>query len=431
MKQKSVPVSKLLSWPVILVGLFILGFASPGKPLTTASADRQADVDWPEIALVQVAGGLASPVLLTHAGDGSERLFVVEQAGRIQIIHQGTLSSTPFLDITNRVRSPASNGGPEEGLLSVTFPPQYAHKGYFYVYYTNRAGNNVVARYHLGANADSADAASEETILILEHPVHSNHNGGQLAFGPDGYLYIGTGDGGGGGDPAGNAQSTASLLGKLLRIHVELKDAPASAGPNPVYFPLISKNPNQSYKAPVYLIPPSNPFAGQQGQRGEIWAFGLRNPWRFSFDRLTGDLYNGDVGQDSYEEINFQPADSSGGENYGWNIMEGAHCYNSASCDQSGLVLPVAEYSHSSGNCDSVTGGFVYRGSTYPTLQGIYFYADYCRGKIWGLRREGDAWLSQLFAQPGFNIPSFGEDQSGELYLLAKSGVVYQIVEAP
>jgi len=350
---------------------------------------------------------------------------VVEQDGLIRILHtDGSITPTPFLDLTDRVRSPANGGGNEQGLLSVAFPPDYTHKGYFYVYYTNEDGNNVVARFHLTGDPNLADPASEERILLLQHPGEDNHNGGQLAFGADGYLYIGTGDGGGGGDPNGNAQNPASLLGKILRIDVEYTVPPASYA---LYLPCIQNNEGQ-YQASPYRIPPDNPFVNTPGYRGEIWSMGMRNPWRFSFDRQTHDLWIGDVGQNIYEEVDFQPASSAGGENYGWNVWEGKHCYNASTCDSTGMTPPVAEYDHGQG-C-SITGGYVYRGTDYPALQGIYLYADYCSGKIWGLQYDG-TWQSQKLLDSGLNISSFGEGESGEVYLADLSGGAIYRVTAP
>ena len=304
------------------------------------TAGRAAAVTWPQLGLAPAITGLAQPTYIISARDGSGRLFVVLQGGTIRIIKNGVLQSTPFLDISTRVSCCG-----ERGLLSVAFPPGYAGKGHFYVYYTNTAGNLVIARYSLTANPDVADASSEAIVLTIDHPTFSNHNGGQLAFGPDGYLYIGTGDGGSAGDPNGNGQNTNVLLAKVLRIDVE-------SGATP------------------YAIPGSNPVITPTPSRGEIWAYGLRNPWRFSFDRSTGDLYIGDVGQNNYEEVDFQPAASSGGQNYGWNIMEGLHCYNATTCNMSGLTLPVLEYDHSASNC-AITGGFVYRGTQFARMQGI------------------------------------------------------------
>jgi uncharacterized protein (TIGR03437 family) len=346
----------------------------------------QTTSDWPQLRFIKALSGLTLPVYATHAGDGSGRLFIVEQGGRIRIAKDGALLSQPFLDIQSRVSCCG-----ERGLLSVAFPPGYSSKGHFYVNYTNTAGNTVVARYRITSNPDVADPASETILLTINQP-YSNHNGGQLAFGPrDGYLYIGMGDGGSGGDPQNNAQTRSALLGKMLRIDVESGAAP-------------------------YAIPPSNPFLNDAAYRQEIWATGVRNPWRFSFDRETGDLYIADVGQDKYEEVDFQPAASVGGENYGWNVTEGLHCYLQTTCSTTGFTPPVAEYDHASGGC-SVSGGFVYRGTRWPAAKGIYFYGDYCNGKVWGLRRAASQWQSNLLSTTGYSISSFGEDQDGELYV--------------
>ncbi|HEX9206040.1 MAG TPA: PQQ-dependent sugar dehydrogenase [Candidatus Deferrimicrobiaceae bacterium] len=342
---------------------------------------------WPQVSLETVATGFAQPVHVTHSGDGSGRLFVVEQAGRIRILDNGVVLPIPFLDIASRV---ASAG--EQGLLSVAFPPGYPDKRYFYVYYTPVPGDNtVVARYRVTADNNIADSTSETIVLRVPQPF-GNHNGGQIAFGPDGYLYIGKGDGGGGGDPLNSGQRTDTLLGKILRIDVESGAA-------------------------TYAIPPDNPFVGIAGILPEIWALGLRNPWRFSFDRGTGDLYLGDVGQGTFEEIDYQPFGDNVGRNYGWKIMEGGSCYppGTIGCDQSGLALPVFVYDHSLG-C-SVTGGHVYRGSAFPSLQGVYLFGDYCSGRIWGLRRNGAVWDNALLLAPALNISTFGEDEEGNVYV--------------
>jgi glucose/arabinose dehydrogenase len=330
---------------------------------------------------------------VTHAGDNRDRLFVVEQAGQIRLIENGTLLQTPFLNISNRV---SSNG--ERGLLGMAFPPDYASKGYFYVNYTNLQGNTVIARYRLGSNSNQADPNSEQIILTIDQPF-ANHNGGQLAFGPDGYLYIGTGDGGGGGDPQNNAQNPASLLGKILRIDVESGVV-------------------------TYAIPNNNPFRSPtDGIRDEIWASGLRNPWRFSFDRLTGDLYIADVGQANFEEINFQVTNSPGGENYGWRRFEGDLPYTGSS-SRTGLTFPVAGYDHTQGA--SITGGFVYRGPQTDS-QGVYLYGDFVNGKIWGLQREGNTWNSRLLLDTDLTISTFGEDDAGNLYVADYRGSVYRL----
>ncbi len=340
-----------------------------------------------------VEGGLTHPTYLTHAGD--DRLFVVEQPGRIRLVEQGRLLDQPFLDITTKVLSKDT----EQGLFSVAFHPNYKTNGQFFIYYTRQPdGAIVIERYTVSkTDPNLADAPSAHTILVISHAQAPNHNGGQLQFGPDGYLYIGIGDGGGQGDqhgPIGNGQNRNALLGKLLRIDVTNQD--------------------------TYAIPPANPFGT------EVWAYGLRNPWRFSFDRVTHDLYIADVGQDTYEEVDLQPASSTGGENYGWRIMEGLHCYNpSEGCDQTGLVLPIAEYSHDVGGC-AITGGYVYRGQQYPALQGTYFFGDYCTGYIWSLQRVGDQWQMTKRLESGRNISSFGEDVNGEVYVLdLRGGGVY------
>ncbi len=411
--------------------MLLLGFGALLMVTRYHQASAQPSASWPNVQLVLYLGGFNKPVHVTHAGDGSGRLFVTEQGGRIKIVKNSQIAGT-FLDIANRVRSPDSTpaGGSEEGLLSLAFPPGYGtSKDYFYVYYTNRDGNNQLSRFHLGANADLADAGSEELILLFNHPTYENHNGGQLAFGADGYLYIGTGDGGGGGDPNNNAQNTNSLLGKLLRIDVEMGPSQLPTSAFSTFMPLVIQDTGAA--SPLYRIPPDNPFAGLPGHRAEIWAYGLRNPWRFSFDRLNHDLYIGDVGQDLHEEIDYQPADSAGGENYGWDIMEGDACYGSPTCNTTGLTPPIHVYPNPNPGCASVTGGFVYRGPSYPSMSGIYFFGDYCSGSIWGLQRENNAWVTQLLASaPTGQVGSFGEDQSGELYLTYRAaGALYRIVE--
>ncbi len=334
-----------------------------------------------------VASGFSLPVHVTNAGDGSGRLFVVEQGGRIKIIKNGAVST--FLDISSLVSCCG-----ERGLLSVAFDPSYKQNGHFYVDYTNTAGNTVIARYLVSSNPNVANAASAVTLLTIAQP-YANHNGGQLMFGPDGYLYIGMGDGGSGGDPENRAQNLNTLLGKILRIDV-------------------------NHGTP-YAIPPNNPYVGKTG-RDEIWAYGLRNPWRFSFDRLTGDLYIGDVGQNLWEEIDYEAAGSPGGLNFGWRCKEGTHDYNLSGNPCTGLTGPIAEYSHSVGH--SVSGGFVYRGGEFPALVGRYFFADYVDKKIWSMVKTGSVWSTPTLeiANTGFNISSFGEDEQGELYVVDYSG---------
>jgi glucose/arabinose dehydrogenase len=339
-----------------------------------------------------VASGLTQPVYITQPADGSGRLFIVEQPGRIRIFKPGIgLLSTPFLDITGRVIF-----GGEQGLLSVAFHPNYASNGRLFVNYTSPTGglHSVIAEYRVSAgNPDIADLA--ETVLLTVPQPFSNHNGGLNLFGPDGLLYIGLGDGGGAGDPQGNGQRLSVLLGKILRIDV-------------------------NHGSP-YTIPSTNPFTGVPGARGEIWAYGLRNPWRFSFDRATGRMFIGDVGQDSWEEIDL----GGPGLNFGWNLAEGAHCYPpGASCSFAGLTLPVTEYDHSQG-C-AVTGGYVYRGSRVPALAGKYLFGDFCGKEIWALSgNPRSRWTQSLIMQTNLSIASFGEDQSGEVYVVDLSGGVY------
>lgn len=393
----------------------------------TWAAPQQA-VTWPNIQLSSFASGYTNPTHLTYPGDGSGRLFIVEKGGVIKIHNTGV-----FLDLSSIVRST----GFEEGLLSIAFPENYEYTGHFYVFFTDARpgndGNNVVARFHVDSNnPDLADPTSEEIILNILHPGRLNHNGGQLAFGPDGFLYISTGDGGGSYDPDENAQDLGSFLGKIHRVQVETPPLTSTPTPSPLsnkmFIPLIMNG-----VGPLYIIPPGNPFVGDPAALDEIWAYGLRNPWRFSFDRMTGDLWIADVGQDSFEEINLQLASSMGGENYGWDCREGFHEVtdpNGSNSDCAGKIFvdPVYEYQHVSG-CYSVTGGFVYRGASYPNLSGIYFFSDWCQGKIWGLQKDGVSWVSQELADAGCNVNSFGEDSSGEIYVLCSSGVIYQIAE--
>jgi glucose/arabinose dehydrogenase len=370
-----------------LVALLLgCGTSGPGDPAPAPSG----------LGLDTIASGFVSPVFLTAPTGDTARLFVVEQSGAIRIIRNRTVLTAPFLDLTDSV----STGG-EQGLLGLAFAPDFASSGEFYVSYTRQGGNSVVARYRVSADPDLADPTSGSTILGVTQP-YSNHNGGMIAFGPDGYLYFGLGDGGSGGDPQGTGQDRSDLLGSMLRLDV-------SGGGG-------------------YAIPAGNPYATSASFRPELWNWGLRNPWRFSFDRQTGDLYVADVGQNAWEEVNVQPAGSVGGENYGWNLMEGTHCYTSG-CSQAGLTLPVLDYGHNQG-C-SVTGGYVYRGAAIPALVGHYFYADYCNGWVRSFRYQGGqatAQLDRTELRPGGSITSFGEDARGELYILTQGGRVHRIV---
>jgi glucose/arabinose dehydrogenase len=348
---------------------------------------------WPQPRPVEVARGLALVTDIQSPRDGSGRLFILEQAGRIRVLKGGQLLVEPFLDIRSRVVS-----GGERGLLGLAFPPDYAAKGWFYVNYTEGRGapdlRTVIARYRVSPdNPDLADPASEERILVVNQPF-DNHNAGQLAFSPlDGYLYIGLGDGGSGNDPQRNGQNPAALLGKMLRIDVE---SSVASGATP------------------YRIPDSNPFLDDSRFRPEIWALGLRNPWRYSFDRESGDLWIADVGQNRLEEVNFQPASSPGGENYGWVTMEASLCVTPG-CNTAGLTLPVFEYGRNLGA--SITGGFVYRGSRYPSRRGVYFVADYVSARIWAVRRGASGWENRQISElPGRLISTFGEDEDGEIF---------------
>jgi glucose/arabinose dehydrogenase len=345
-----------------------------------------------EFSLQKVVDGLESPVFLT-APAGDSRLFVVEQPGRIRIVKDGALLPAAFLDVSAKV----TYGG-ERGLLSIAFHPHYSANGFLYVDSIDTNGSTVVERYTVSANPDAADPASAKLILTVPQP-YTNHKGGLLLFGPDGKLYVGLGDGGGSGDPQGNGQNLKDLLGDILRIDVDAGDP--------------------------YAVPSDNPYAGSSSARGEIWASGLRNPWRFSFDPPSGLLFIADVGQDAWEEIDVVPA-AQGGLNFGWNIMEGMHCYGAGTCNDTGLTLPVAEYDHSQG-C-SIIGGYVYRGSRVPGLTGRYLYADYCGDWIRSLAfSDGSAGTPASVTFDGIgHVLSFGEDSSGELYVLSDNGTVYE-----
>jgi glucose/arabinose dehydrogenase len=351
------------------------------------------------LGLELVTGTFTLPTAVTNAGDGSERLFVVERGGRIWIVNRdGIVAPTPFLDIASRIVS--SN---EQGLLGLAFHPRYAETGRFFVAYTRQAdGADVVAEYRVSSAADTADPGSERILLAIPDPA-ANHNGGALVFGPDRLLYIALGDGGGQNDQFGNAQNLNSLLGKILRIDV---DGTAAAGRG-------------------YAIPADNPFANGGGAP-EIWAIGMRNPWRISFDRAWHDLYIGDVGGGSWEEIDRQPPDAAGGLNYGWPIMEGRHCL-AGSCTMTGYVQPIAEYSHDQG-C-SVIGGYVYRGAVQPELQGVYVFGDWCSGRIFTLDVEGETITPKTVLESGLQVSSFGEDEAGEIYLVDfAGGGLYRVV---
>jgi glucose/arabinose dehydrogenase len=389
----------------LFVSAVVAAAALPPRSRSTRAEEPQAVAAGPVIALQSLASGLGPMTFIANAGDA--RLFLVIQTGQILVYSGGSVLATPFLDLSGIITS-----GGERGLLSVAFHPQYASNGFFFVYYTNGAGNIEVARYkRLASDPNVADPSSGVVLLTIDHRANNNHNGGQLQFGPEGpdaYLYIGTGDGGAGNDPPCNAQNDDQPLGKLLRIDVD-------------------QNVNTT---PFYGIPPSNPQALGAYPRNLTWAKGLRNPWRFSFDRLTGDLWIGDVGQSAREEIDVQPASSAGGENYGWKIMEGSLCGVGGStncptspapppCNSPLFKYPLIEYDHGGGRC-SVTGGYVYRGSQDPALFGTYLYGDYCSGQIWG--------SGQLLTPTVPQLTTFGEDAAGELYIGTGGGQFFRIV---
>ncbi|MEO8139546.1 MAG: PQQ-dependent sugar dehydrogenase [Gemmatimonadota bacterium] len=349
------------------------------------------------LALTPVVSGLSFPVFLTAPPGDTTRLFVVEKAGAIRIVKNGAVLPTPFLDITALTTKSS-----EQGLLGLAFPPDYAISGRFYVSYTapggGSAGHSVIARYQVSADPDIANTT--DTVIITTNQPYDNHNGGMIAFGPDSMLYFGLGDGGSGGDPDGHGQDRTELLGSILRIDVS---------------------------GATYTIPSDNPWTADGSIRHELWNYGLRNPWRFSFDRQTGDLYIGDVGQNTREEVDVQPAVSTGSENYGWNTMEGMICFGRAGCTQTGLILPVLDYDHGQG-C-SITGGYVYRGSAVPAVQGRYFYSDYCSGFLRSFRWSGGS-ITELRSYPALtqngHVTSFGEDGRGELYLVTANGEIFR-----
>jgi glucose/arabinose dehydrogenase len=342
--------------------------------------------------------GLSAPLLLTYAPDGSGRQYVVEKRGTIRLVDNGQIAGT-FLNIQSLVNSTAS----ERGLLGLAFHPRYRDNGWLYVDYTDTRGDTMIVRYTARPDRLSVDPGSAQTVMRLAQPA-ANHNGGNLVFGPDGYLWIGTGDGGGAGDIYRNAQNPQTLLGKMLRIDV-----------------------NRAEGGKPYAIPADNPYAGNAAFAPEIWATGMRNPWRYTFDRATNDLYIADVGQGAWEEIDIVPAGTAGGLNFGWPRMEGLHCYGASQCDRAGLFMPVAEYDHSLG-C-SITGGYVYRGQAQPLLDGAYLFGDYCSGRLWTLSRDANGtWVRTQMLATNVQISSFGEDEAGEVYVTGlNDGTVYRI----
>lgn len=388
---------------LLLIGfvllLIVVGSIAQDDGNTITAPDPDA-YEWEE-----VASGFDNPLYLTTADDGSGRLFVVEQTGYILIIEDGEWDLTPFLDLSGELTPDVFQGGyTERGLIGLVFHPEYEENGYFWVHYINREGNQVISRFTVSEDDPNRADRDSEVVYLTFEDVFDNHNGGQLAFGPDGMLYIGIGDGGNLGDPLGHGQDTSVYFGKMLRVDVDrIEDR--------------------------YVVPASNPFSGEDGYRSEIWATGLRNPWRFSFDSETGDLYIGDVGESAWEEINFQPADSTGGENYGWSHFEGEGVFAAEQPEPAEPVFPVAGYSHSEG-C-SITGGYVYRGEAMPELDGVYFYGDYCNGRTWTTFRDEDGeWQINPFHETERQISSFGLDENGELYMVDYKGGIYKLVAA-
>lgn len=388
-------IRKRAPWGLFKLVVTVLLFTSGclyGSPSSVATSD---------LKLVSLPHSFEQPLLVTYAESHPEALFVVEKTGRIKVVLDAEAPPQVLLDIRDQV-----SRGSEQGLLGLAFHPRFGENGLFFVNYTDRSGDTQVVRYQVRPGTLAADPDSRMVVLTIPQP-RANHNGGMLAFGPDGFLYIGTGDGGGAGDPEGNGQKGSTLLGKLLRIDVD--------GGEP------------------YTIPPTNPFVDRSDFLPEIWAFGLRNPWRFSFDRLTGDLYIADVGQNAWEELNYQPASDPGGQNYGWNRMEGRQCYpQNRACSTDGTRLPVLVYSHqATGGC-SITGGYVYRGTDIPWLYGKYVFGDYCSGEIWSAEPggTGEPWPMVSLLDSSALISSFGEDAHGELYITdLNGGKVYRLVD--
>lgn len=387
------------------VRVILLIMLSTFMPIAGAQLDDGAGEppDPDQYAWQEVVGGFDNPIYVTHAGDDSGRLFVVEQTGYILVAEDGTFDPAPFLDLSEMLPGIVIQARyTEQGLLGLVFHPDFETNRRFFVNYTNTSGHTVVAQYLVDENnPNRADPLSAEQVLFLEQP-QDNHNGGHMTFGPDGYLYISAGDGGGAGDPMRNGQNTSNLYGTIMRIDVD--ELP-------------------------YTVPEDNPYVNVVGYAPEIWVFGLRNPWRFSFDPETGDLYIGDVGQEFWEEIDFQSADSPGGENYGWNTYEANTIYNPDLEPASEVTEPIAVYDHSLG-C-SVTGGYVYRGQALPELAGYYFYGDYCSGQIFiAYRDESGEWQAEPYIKTDFVISSFGEDAAGELLLVDYKGGIYRLTRA-
>lgn len=379
---------------LVSAALTVLPALAQDAPITNVSTPP----DPAALQFTPFVEGLNRPLFIT-AEPGGDALYILEQSGQIKRVEAEGGEATVFLDISSLITASAKGGGySEQGLLGMAFHPDFAENRLFFVNYTDTRGNTVVARYTAPEDGSTLSADSGNKIFTQEQPFE-NHNGGHMAFGPDGYLYIALGDGGSAFDPQRNGQNLETLLGKILRIDVNTEEG--------------------------YVVPEDNPFV-DGGALPEIWAYGVRNPWRFSFDRATGDLYMGDVGQGQWEEINFQSVDSAGGENYGWVGYEGTHVLQPDQVADN-AVMPITEYSHADGGC-SVTGGYVYRGEAIPSLQGVYLYSDYCSGTVWyAYRDESDTWQSGVLLESGYQVSSFGEDANGELFIIDYSGTVYRI----
>jgi glucose/arabinose dehydrogenase len=388
-------------WKHILVAGIALAASVTLAQESAPGATRDAAPDPAGVQLVEVAGGFDRPLLVTHAGDGSGRVFVVEQSGGVWILQNGQRLETPFIDLGEVISQEVHRGGySERGLLGMAFDPDYAQNGLFYVNYTDLNGDTVIAQFRVSDDPNAADPNSGKIVLMIDQPF-PNHNGGHIEFGPDGYLYIAMGDGGSQNDPHENAQNLASLLGKILRIDVQ-DDG-------------------------TYAIPPDNPASADPAFAPEVWAYGLRNPFRFSFDAATGDMYIGDVGGGAWEEVDFLPA-GEGGYNFGWDAYEGNHVLE-GDVPEDAVVFPVAEYGRSEGQ--TIIGGYVYRGEALPELQGAYFYSDWGSGTIWSLYRDGAGeWHANTFMQPGQSITSFGVDEQNELYLVGYDGTIWTFAPA-